>query len=999
MLPSANESRPLADWRFRGELRHYQADVLDRVEVTGVDPLHIVAPPGSGKTLLGLLLAARRGSRAVALAPTTTIRDQWARAGEHLATDTAVDSAADAGDRPHPAVSTDPLVPGDLTVLTYQALSVLERTSPLDSIAEVQWQRELVAGGRSTDAAAAWIAELAVSNPQAHRAGIVRRSRAVRRRLAAEDPAVLLAALHPNARALIDRLVDAGVQTVLLDECHHLLDHWALVVAALAARIREAGGEPLLIGLTATLPSTDDREAYENYTGLLGDVDYEVPTPAVVKEGNLAPYRDFVRIVQADPDEVQFLREHGRALEALIGGLLATPSGIESLVAGLQPPPVAGAPPLPDHAVAVDAALAAAFAADFALAEASARMLVAVAPTHPLVARLPADAATPPSTDQRIRVLARFALDRLLPDEARRAEWDRVRETLVDFGYTLTDRGIRRGRDPVDSVLASAAAKDRGACEILRLELGQPEGERLRAVVVCDFAVHGNARGRGRARAGALRCFESIAADAVTMALRPVLVTAKQLRIGARDADVLVPELSRRLGVDLRILPIDASSHVVELDTAGVGSAAVVAAVSSLLTDGTIRVVIGTRALLGEGWDCPAANTLIDLTAVATSSATQQLRGRTLRLDPSWPRKVAHNWTVAAVLPDSLSIDAEPDIARMHRKHGRIWGLRREDSTQVVRGLAIALTEQQAARLAAVVHRSRAATVDAFNADVASTLPTRAQSWLDWRIGEPYADREHAAAVVSRPSSQVVTTGPALVGIIAAILGLIGSGMAIAATIVLRSGSADPGILVVGLVVGLAFAVWFAVPLLRVLPRAMRQLVGGERSMRAIAGAVADALRAAGRIQGIGQGDLAVAQFPTASGASRFEIAVVGGSADDQRLVAQSIAELLGPIRTPRFLLEVQQVAPDQTAKVSIPVRLAVRLAMMVAPTTRALPVPTALGRRRADALLFAEQWRRTVGPCALVEIDSPAAMARLTAARAAADGAPEPPVVREQWS
>ena len=193
------------------------------------------------------------------------------------------------------------------------------------------------------------------------------------------------------------------------------------------ARITVAGGRPQLIGLTATLPSTEDREAYENYTGLLGDVDYEVPTPAVVKEGNLAPYRDFVRVVEADADEVRFLREHERRLEALIGDLLAGPAGVESLVAGLQPAPVPGAPPLPDHAAAVDAAIAAAFAADFALAEASARMLAAVAPGHPIVARLPADAATAPTTDQRIRVLARFALDRLLPDAARRDEWERVR--------------------------------------------------------------------------------------------------------------------------------------------------------------------------------------------------------------------------------------------------------------------------------------------------------------------------------------------------------------------------------------------------------------------------------------------------------------------------------------------------------------------------------------------------------------------------------------------
>jgi superfamily II DNA or RNA helicase len=50
-------STPLASWRFSGSLRTYQADALDRLPTGSADPLHVVAPPGSGKTLLGLLLA------------------------------------------------------------------------------------------------------------------------------------------------------------------------------------------------------------------------------------------------------------------------------------------------------------------------------------------------------------------------------------------------------------------------------------------------------------------------------------------------------------------------------------------------------------------------------------------------------------------------------------------------------------------------------------------------------------------------------------------------------------------------------------------------------------------------------------------------------------------------------------------------------------------------------------------------------------------------------
>ncbi|MCW2932153.1 MAG: box helicase, N-terminal, partial [Actinomycetia bacterium] len=58
------------------------------------------------------------------------------------------------------------------------------------------------------------------------------------------------------------------------------------------------------------------------------------------------------------------------------------------------------------------------------------------------------------------------------------------------------------------------------------------------------------------------------------------------------------------------------------------------------------RCLIGTWTLLGEGWDAPAVNVVIDLTAATTPTSVVQARGRALRLDDGWPQKVADNWAV-----------------------------------------------------------------------------------------------------------------------------------------------------------------------------------------------------------------------------------------------------------------------------------------------------------------------------------------------------------------
>src|SRR5699024_2089709 len=334
---------PLASWSFTGELRRSQRVILQdesvRDSLAATEPVHIVAPPGSGKTLLGLLLAMGVGRRALALTPTATIRHQWADTAEELAAAGANPAGANpTGANPAgAAVSEDPQQLGDFTALTYQMLSVVAHPDPFADLANEQWVDELVAGGRTEADAWRWVQELSQRNRRAYRRGIRRRSRTIRRDLVREDPTRLERVLHPNARELVDRLVEHGIGTIILDECHHLLDHWALVVTYLVSRLRENGITPQLIGLTATLPSTEDEDEYDNYTGLLGEVDSELPSPSVVEDVILTPYRSFAWFVTPSEQELDFLHTHDEQLGDVIRSTLASADGIDFLTQQLQP--------------------------------------------------------------------------------------------------------------------------------------------------------------------------------------------------------------------------------------------------------------------------------------------------------------------------------------------------------------------------------------------------------------------------------------------------------------------------------------------------------------------------------------------------------------------------------------------------------------------------------------------------------------------------------------
>src|SRR3989304_2135201 len=119
--PSHRRSRPsradaFAGMRFRHTWRGYQARVLAALGEHLEDrTLHVVAPPGSGKTALGLEVVRRLGYPALVLTPTVPVREQWLRRFH--------DAFPPAPRALVSAVSRDPMRPELLTASTYQALA------------------------------------------------------------------------------------------------------------------------------------------------------------------------------------------------------------------------------------------------------------------------------------------------------------------------------------------------------------------------------------------------------------------------------------------------------------------------------------------------------------------------------------------------------------------------------------------------------------------------------------------------------------------------------------------------------------------------------------------------------------------------------------------------------------------------------------------------------------------------------------------------------------
>ena len=962
--------RPLRRWTRRVPLRDYQQSLLDRLHPADGSTLHLLAPPGSGKTLMGLELAVRNGRRALVLVPTTVIGAQWIHQAQKLFISPAVGSPSVTGSvgthlpsaRPEQAAEA-----ADLTVLTYQSLAAVGSSPAWSDAARSHWLTELTADGRSAGSAEAWLKRLEADNPRAYNRGLRSRTATIRRRIDELDDDAIDSILGPGARARLDALITAGVATIVLDECHHLKAHWAIVVHYLVRRLKRAGLSPTLIGLTATEPSGEDRSA-RRYRALLGDVDAEVPVPAVIRAGHLAPCRQLAWFTLPSTEETTFLATAGEELHHRVGELLLSPDGIDYLLEVVAPPISSTAPgggsgsgPLPriagadDHHVSATAKppeedelvrrIVAGFDADPLLAASAAALLrktgsyrgtalsTRVVPLLPELDLL--------DLDDELRLLGRYAHDRLLAAPERRRDWESTRELLRGFGLYLTDSGIRAGRSPVDTITAASRAKDTAVVDILRHELDSI-GERLRAVVVTDAAEHsaphraldvlGPASRPGPA-GGAMRCMSTLLSDADLRSLHPVLLTSSRLSLASGDTSLL-DRLRRSTGL---ALPATDDGWMLSVTGQGVGSAGLVLAVSELVAAGEVRLVVGTRGLLGEGWDCPAVNTLIDLTAATTSASTQQLRGRTMRLDPGWADKVAHNWSVTCLLPSHPRLRSNPDLNRLRRKAEHLWSLVRIDDPAsapvsasgepcdapvVETGLDAMLPPVQRRLLDKLDDGAAPEDIDALNSVTLAGLDRQVES-RRWLAQAPAADRVSRRGRGRVLEAVEITSAPAL----------------------LRRGSPT--------------AFWSAAA------RAVLDVALSRYDLTAD-GDSSDGPRP----------DLVVRESATDSfGGSRPRVLIGldGVGTRQSARFADILTELLSsPGRRPRFILEATTATLAQgTAEQPLNGlrRLLGRLLALGAwnhDDSVHLAVPTALARSRADMEAFLHSWSTRVGPCRL---------------------------------
>lgn len=585
------------DIRFKYAWREYQQRVLNELQDHLTDNhLHVIAPPGSGKTVLGIEVAIRLNKPTLILAPTIAIRNQWIQRFCELFLQTSLTPDW---------ISRDIRNPKFMTVVTYQGLHAAcsnlrieeeEEEEDNENEEETEEGTEENRNGRATNL---------------------------------------------NIDKIVNGLQNQKIKTIVVDEAHHLKNEWWQTLAKVKEKL-----EPVIVGLTATPPYDVTATEWQRYIDLNGPVDTEISVPELVIEGDLCPHQDYVHFTSPTEKENQIIIDFRQNIEKLFKEIKCD----ETIIQAIEQHPIWQTPL--DNLDWIYNNLSY-YSACLILLKANHKE---IPETHLEV--IGDKKIEIPKLDYKwIETLLDFYLYK--EKEHFRAFEDH-RKTLE---YRLRRHGAIERRQinfshnkRVTGFLTSSISKLNGIKEIVDFE-HKKLGKDLRLVILSDFIrkefyINAPENNLELNKIGVIPIFEKlrredkenkkIAVMTGSMVIIPVsaypLFEAKATKYGITQIN------SSTVPFDSNYLLINQSQQLKH---------DIVHIVTQIFQLGEIEVLIGTKSLLGEGWDAPAINSLILASFVGSFVLSNQMRGRAIRTQNGNKNKTGNIWHLVCIDPTS----------------------------------------------------------------------------------------------------------------------------------------------------------------------------------------------------------------------------------------------------------------------------------------------------------------------------------------------------------
>ncbi|WP_111683116.1 DEAD/DEAH box helicase family protein [Winogradskyella tangerina] len=571
--------------KFQFSWRSYQEELLKNFDTHIEDNhFHVIAPPGSGKTILGIEILRRIGKKALVLAPTLTIRDQWRDRLQTFFTD----------DEPFSGVSMDIKNPSDVTFVTYQSLHSFYKS-------------------------------------------------------------------FEDKDQFLEFFKIQNIETLVLDEAHHLKNAWWTCLIAL-----KKSNPYFIVALTATPPYDSSSLEVTKYFTLCGDVDDEISVPSLIREKDLSPHQDFIYFSKPYDSEINFIRSYRSDIDKFREGILKDENFRDLLEDHrFYVNPSYNSDAIYNNTIFFSSILIALNEIGVAIDQSKLEFL-GIQNT---------DLIQFPRLDLKwLEIL----LQNLLVTDRENLEdhedyLSQLEKQLKRFNGLERSKVNLSGNDTVHKSLAFSPSKLESIVEIVnseRLSLGND----LSCVILTDYVRKEYLNTQNHE----VSSINKIGVLPIFHFLRASTSITKDLAILTGSIVVIhhsiIHAFKAYSGKDSYIFTtLKADDNFVVVRASSSSNKNIVGIITQLFEDGIIKVLIGTKALLGEGWDAPSINSLILASFIGSFVSSNQMRGRAIRTDANKPNKTSNIWHLACIDPtDELG---GKEIALLKRRFEAFVGI------------------------------------------------------------------------------------------------------------------------------------------------------------------------------------------------------------------------------------------------------------------------------------------------------------------------------------
>ena len=590
-------STTIKQLHFLHTWRPYQDKILSNFSKHIEDNhFHIVAPPGSGKTILGIEILKKIGKKTIVLAPTLTIRNQWENRLQEFFTENC----------DFKEFSFDIKNPADITFSTYQGLYSFYKT-------------------------------------------------------------------FDNKEDYFLFFTKNNIEVLLLDEAHHLKSEWWKCLYELKQQHLQT-----VIALTATPPYDSEASEVQKYFSLCGEIDDEILVPDLVRENNLCPHQDVIYFSKPESKEINTIVDFRLKTADFITDLLKDNEFINFIKQHrFYNKPEENINELYKFSTYFSAILI--FLNEAGIAISREKLSILGFEKDEFV-------EFPKITHQWIEILFQHILvidrNELISHET---YVNSLEKKLRKLSLYSNKRVNLIGNTFLYKSLSNSPSKLKSIVAIVQQEQINLK-EQLRCVVLSDYI-------RKEYLDVASTEVKNIEKLGVVPIFHHIRTTSKNKQnLAVLSGSLVIIHCSCIAKLDLidsitnyTQTPLNSDTEFVIIQSKSSSKNTLVATITKLFQLGHIKVLVGTKSLLGEGWDAPAINSLILASVVGSFVTSNQMRGRAIRIDNNAPNKTGIIWHLACI--DTSDIYGGKDLEVLKKRFDAFIGISNNDKNIISNGI------------------------------------------------------------------------------------------------------------------------------------------------------------------------------------------------------------------------------------------------------------------------------------------------------------------------